>query len=149
MTTYDEATGLPTETHAAPADIERANPDIPLGSGVEVDGETIIEAKVKFVGGMSPSAIKNPPKPGQTRAYIVLATAKKHHVDKVNDETRLVVDMEPYVIYDRELGPFGDQCERGPEDKVDVDAEAEDAEGGLFDDAGAITGDLDGDVDDA
>lgn len=119
-TKRDPNTDLPVEQHQAPADIPKANPNIPLGSGVEVNGELITEAKIKFVGGMSPAEIKNPASPGELRAYIVLARAKKHHVDKINDEPRLVVDMEPYVIYDRDLGPFGDQTERGPDEKVVV-----------------------------
>ncbi|ROZ88982.1 hypothetical protein [Gordonia sp. OPL2] len=150
MTTYDETTDLPTEHHQAPDDIDKATPDIPLGSGIEYNGEVVTEAKVKFVGGVSPAAIKNPPKEGELRAYIVLGRARKHHFGKVNDETTLVVDVEPYVVYDRALGPFGDQTERGPNDKVktdpDDDVSDEDKKGGLFDDAGEITGDLDSDV---
>lgn len=147
MTTYDETTDLPTEYHKAPEGIDKATQDVVLGSGVEIDGEVIVEAKIKFVGGLSPAEIKNPPKPGQTRAYIVLATCMKHHSDKLNNEPRLTVDMKPYVIYDRALGPFGDQIERGPDEKVetDPDEDVEDKSGGLFDDAGEITGDLEAD----
>lgn len=150
MTTYDDVTDLPTEYHQAPDDIEKANPETILGAGIEVDGEVITEAKIKFVGGLSPAGIKNPPKVGHTRAYIVLATCVKHHTDEVNDEPRLTVDMKPYVIYDRTLGPFGDQVERGPDEKVetDPDEDVEDKSGGLFDDAGEITGDLDSDDED-
>ncbi|GAC71073.1 hypothetical protein [Gordonia soli] len=150
MTTqYDETTDLPREQHQAPDGIDRANPDIPVGSGIEYNGEVITEARIKFVGGMSPAALKNPPKEGETRAYVVLATGKKHHFGRVNDETTLVVDVEPYVIYDRNLGPFGDQIERGPDEKVetDPDADVEDPKGGLFDGEGQITGDLEGEGD--
>ncbi|WP_439030260.1 hypothetical protein [Gordonia terrae] len=154
MTEYDETTGLPTETHQAPDDVPKANPEIPLGTGIEINGEVITEAKIKFVGGMSPAALKNPPtRRGQTRAYIVLATCEKHHVKEINDETVVEIDMKPYVIYDRDLGPFGDQIERGPEEKVATDPDDDVKDGddhgpGLFDAAGNVAGDLDGDVDD-
>lgn len=141
MSDYDNITNLPTEKHQAPADIPKANAvTTPLGAYVEVDGTKIVEAKIKFVGGLSPREIAAPPELGETRAYIVLAQCTKHHVDRVNDEPRLTVDMQPYTIYDRTLGAFGDQIERQPGDPLPDES----AEGGLFDDAGEITGDLDG-----
>lgn len=131
----------------APDNLPTANQPLIGGMGIEINGEVITEAKIKFVGGMSPAALKNPPtRRGQTRAYIVLATCEKHHVKEVNEETVVEIDMRPYVIYDRELGPFGDQFERGPEEKGTADSDesdASDGRGGLFDIEGEVTGDLD------
>ena len=131
-----------TET---PDNLPTANQPLIGGMGIEINGEVITEAKIKFVGGMSPAALKNPPtRRGQTRAYIVLATCEKHHVKEVNEETVVEIDMKPYVIYDRELGPFGDQFERGPEEKgTTAESDEPDARGGLFDIEGEVTGDLD------
>lgn len=160
MTTYDEQSGLPTETHRAPDDIAKvADADgytVPLGTGIEVDGHVFTEAKIKIVGGMSESAIPDPPRRGRCRTYVVKAQCVRYIIDEKAEEPRLILEMEHYVVYDRDQGPLNDrQRVDTPEQLEELDRKAKevaddpdedvDAEGGLFDGAGNITGDLEAD----
>ena len=66
-------------------------------------------AKVKIVGGMSQYALENPPEVGDERTYIVKGICKKHHIDRVDGEDRLVVDIEHTSIYERGKVPIVDE----------------------------------------
>ena len=159
MTTYDDVTDLPVEHHQAPDDIEKADgPTIPLGAGIEVDGYVFTEAKIKIVGGMSEYAIPDPPRRGQCRTYVVKAESKRYLVDTKGEEPRLIIEVEHYVVYDRDQGPLNDRQRVDTREQLDeLDRKAQevaedpdadvDPKGGLFDDAGNLTGDLDSDVD--
>lgn len=141
MTTYDESSGLPTEQHQAPADVPKANPEVPLGSGA------------------SDFPIFNPPFTDEMRTYIVKAQFDGFGFVTRGDETHLVIKMKHYVFYDRELGPLNDmQRVDTPDELAELKRKAKevaadpdddvDTSGGLFDDAGNVTGDLDAEEDD-
>lgn len=161
MTTYDETTDLPTEYHQAPDSIERATPEVPLGSGITINGETYTSALVQLTGGASDFPIFNPPFTDEMRTYIVKAQFDGFGFVTRGGETHLVIKMKHYVFYDRDLGPLNDmQRVDTPEELAalkrkakevaadpDDDVPEEDKKGGLFDDAGEITGDLETDED--
>ncbi|AXH49704.1 hypothetical protein KNT98_gp62 [Gordonia phage Frokostdame] len=163
MTTYDETTGLPTEHHQAPADIPKANSDngfeVPLGSGIMINGHTYTSALVQLTGGASDFPIFNPPFEEETRTYIVKAQFDGFGFVTRGDESHLVIKMKHYVFYDRDLGPLNDmQRVNTPDELAELKRKAKEAaaegensdgdvdtSGGLFDDAGNVTGDLDND----
>lgn len=159
MTTYDDTTDLPVERHQAPADIPKAEEEIPLGSGITINGRTYTSALVQLTGGASDFPIFNPPYEGEYRTYVVKAQFDGFGFVTRGDESHLVIKMKHYVFYDRDLGPLNDQQrvetpdelealkQKAKEVAEDPDADVEDASGGLFDDAGNVTGDLDTDVD--
>lgn len=156
MTTYDDVTDLPVEHHRAPDDIEKTESTVPLGAGIEVDGYVFTEAKIKIVGGMSEYAIPDPPRRGQCRTYVVKAESKRYLVDTKGEEPRLIIEVEHYVVYDRDQGPLNDRQRVDTREELDeLDRKAQevaedpdvDPKGGLFDDAGNVTGGLDSDVD--
>lgn len=156
MTTYDETTDLPVEHHQAPDDIERANPEVPLGSGITINGRTYTSALVQLTGGASDFPIFNPPYEEELRTYIVKAQFDGFGFVTRGDESHLVIKMKHYVFYDRDLGPLNDMQRVDTPDEIaelrrkakevaeDPDADV-DPKGGLFDDAGEITGDLEAD----
>lgn len=157
MTTYDESSGLPTEQHQAPADVPKANPEIPLGSGITINGETYTSALVQLTGGASDFPIFNPPFTDEMRTYIVKAQFDGFRFVTRGDEMHLVIKMKHYVFYDRELGPLNDmQRVDTPDELAELKRKAKevaadpdddvDTSGGLFDDAGNVTGDLDADA---
>lgn len=158
MTTYDDVTDLPVEHHRAPDDIEKTESTVPLGAGIEVDGHVFTEAKIKIVGGMSEYPIPDPPRRGQCRTYVVKAECKRYIIDTKGEEPRLIIEVEHYVVYDRDQGPLNDRQRVDTREELDeLDRKAQevaedpdadvDPKGGLFDDAGEITGDLDSEAD--
>lgn len=100
MTKYDD-NGVPVEYHQPPDDIPKANAPI-----FEDEPST---AKVKIIGGMSEHALQNPPRIGEKRVYWVEAFCKKHELDHVDGETRLVCVMEHSSIYEKGKVPIVDE----------------------------------------
>lgn len=148
MTTYDDDTNLPAEQHKAPEGIEKADTTVSLGSGIEVDGYVFTEAKIKFVGGMSEFAIPDPPRRGSLRTYVVKAQCTRYLIDEKGEEPRLILEMQHYVVYDRDQGPLNDrQRVESPEELAeldrkaaeaadpDADVDVDESQPGLFDDA--------------
>ncbi|MDL9944205.1 hypothetical protein QSJ19_01130 [Gordonia sp. ABSL11-1] len=163
MTTYDETTDLPTEYHQAPDGIDKATPEVPLGSGITVNDHLFTEAKVKFSGGLSEFPIPDPPREeGEVRTYIVKASLADIKYDgKGDDGPRVTLTLKPFVVYDRRFGAMNDRQRVETPDELealkqkaketadpDDDVPEDDKKGGLFDDAGEITGDLDNDDED-
>lgn len=78
----------------------------------DLEPQPLIEAaKVKIVGGMSEYALEDPPKYGEHRTYIVKAWCKKQHLDKVDGEDRMVVDMHQISIYEQGKVPIVDEAQ--------------------------------------
>ncbi|ANA85525.1 hypothetical protein PBI_BLUEBERRY_63 [Gordonia phage Blueberry] len=164
MTNYDDTTGLPTERHQAPAGIPKANDnngfEVPLGSGITINGRTYTSALVQLTGGASDFPIFNPPYEEEIRTYIVKAQFDGFGFVTRGDESHLVIKMKHFVFYDRELGPLNDlqrvntpeeiaALKRKAKEAADENPDADvDTSGGLFDDAGNVTGDLDADTED-
>lgn len=88
----------------------------------------IAAAKVKIVGGMSEYALENPPAVGESRTYIVKGVCKKHHMDKVDGEDRLVVDIEQTSIYERGKVPIVDEQQPALFGESEAEKEAKTAE---------------------
>ncbi|WP_207842586.1 hypothetical protein [Williamsia soli] len=103
MTRYKDDDTV-AETHTAPADIPKA--ERPLIEAPRA-------AKVKIVGGMSEYALEDPPEYGEERTYIVKAWCKKVHLDEVDGEPRMVVDMLQTSIYERGKVPIVDEPQPG------------------------------------
>lgn len=126
---YDDTTGLPTETHQAPASIPKANPEptVPLGSGITINGETYTTALIQLTGGASDFPIFNPPFTDELRTYIVKAKFDGFGFVTRGDETHLVIKMKHYVFYDRDLGPLNDmQKVDTPEEIAELKRKAKD-----------------------
>lgn len=143
------------EITEAPTDLPKADRPLIGGAGIEVDGYVFTEAKIKIVGGMSEYAIPDPPKRGQCRTYVVKAESKRYLIDTKGEEPRLIIEVEHYVVYDKDHGPLNDrQRVDTPEELDELDRKAkgvadddddqeDDPRGGLFDIEGEVTGDLD------
>ena len=87
-------------------------------------------AKVKIVGGMSEYALEDPPEYGEERTYIVKAWCKKVHLDEVDGEPRMVVDMLQTSIYERGKVPIVDERQPGlfdADDEKEAEGETSDA----------------------
>lgn len=101
----------------APEDLAVSNPQPLVGA-----------AKVKITGGMSDTALDNPPEYGEYRTYIVKAWCKKVHLDQVDGEPRMVVDMCQVSIYEKGKVPIVDEPQPGLFDADDQDAKSEGGE---------------------
>ncbi|WP_344351215.1 hypothetical protein, partial [Catellatospora coxensis] len=124
---------------------------------IEVDGYVFTEAKIKFVGGMSEFAIPGPPRRGSLRTYVVKAQCTRYLIDEKGEEPRLIIEMQHFVVYDRDQGPLNDRqrvetpseleeldrkAKEGPVEETEVDEN----QPGLFGDAPDAGDEGDGDL---